>query len=168
MFPYDLWGNLCLKVYAVSTVLCIIFHHLVCVMLAVMPVCELQHILKRAENRSRSPPLLLCPVWSAHCHAYITAAGASFCCFLLYNTDLCKSFREPCFSYRKITGAYFNASQSSLQCLCGNLAVLTRYLKESRPSQQLWRGAEFTHFMQPSWQPQLISNPGWPRACVGD
>lgn len=28
-----------------------------------------------------------------------------------------------------LVGAYFNASQSSLQCLCGKLAVLTRYLK---------------------------------------
>lgn len=26
-------------------------------------------------------------------------------------------------------GAYFNASQSSSQCLCGNLAGLTHYLK---------------------------------------
>lgn len=87
----------------------------------------------REKRRSLILSPLLCPVWSTQCRASTTAPWASFCLFH-YTTlrDQCKSFKELCCFYtvqRQITGAYFNASQSSSQCLCGNLALLTHYLK---------------------------------------
>ncbi len=80
----------------------------VCLLTCWMPACNLQHMntaealhCETSESREKVSffPLLLCPAWCTHCHAFITAAWASLCWFY-YATHRArrKSFKEPsCF-----------------------------------------------------------------------
>lgn len=124
-----------------SKVLWIFFQLLVCVMSA----CKLQHM--------KSIEALLCQNSEREWEQQISLILFPLCCvqhdpqtatpslqqheplsvgFIMWHTQAGVNPSKSPVAFtvqRQITGAYFNASQSSLQCLCGNLALLTHYLK---------------------------------------
>lgn len=109
--------------------------------------------MKREENKSHSFLLLLCPNDPHTAGPLLQQQEPLSAGFIIQRaeTNVNPSKSHVAFTVQwQITGAYFNASQSSLQCLCGNLAVLTHYLKSLGLLSSSGIGEEFTHFMQPS------------------
>lgn len=157
----------------------VFLQQLLCVMSAVMPACEqLQYTGKTKKKKAKTlymlgreqrislilSPFLLRPV-SARRHAFITADVSLFSVgFIIRRTEtnINPSKCRVAFTVRRqIKGAHFNASQSSLRRLCGNLAAPTHYLEKNKTPGPL-SGSGTERSLHTSSQPsrQLISSQG--------
>lgn len=94
---------------------------------------RMRYMLWRLENRSHSLASLQCPApTQPHAATPSLEQHKPLSVGVIIRrteTSVNPSKSQVAFTVRRQITAYFNASQGSLQCLCGNWAVLTHYLR---------------------------------------